>query len=650
MEITAPMAVASKWIDDFLQTLQSPTQRTLFKRDAESFLSALVKSYCEQKSIEKAKGDVSYCPKNCKVKVPFQPTERVSRSAAYQALVAEAADVTLPMSKTVTDLYLRCRILNYEDRKLELIEFFAKTLSRFAELIIVECGLSNDAYDKFDLVADTLFHKFTHFAQALGTNLKQFAEIFRAVNQCGRPPKTITALMNEYFPNREKEPESTGQPKDANEPNEHLTTMTITQTTTPPENPYKTPQTTTTPAATNETSHKTSTTTPRSTAALALKGAFITAAELKSLKDTLAHVDTNNPDDIANVTNLLNRFYGTMDSPNPSLNPVSLFLDTASRSSISSIAEDTYDSLEPAPLYAMESFCKRISSVDTIRTHQVHYERPFPRTIQLAGSDKNPHYYSQRNFPHPPHSIATHTAVRKLFDAVNNCFFLPKKLYIQQDTYNDREQALMKVTLQQGLEETAEQTATTLFNADLTDDGSKLWGASIDQKISRLDEESKKRLQSFEDRLEENTNKRLKRIEELIANISKPTDASTSGPSKGRGGPPRGAQQKKSNQPRHHPHSSNNRSWNRNGQGGGRGRGPGRNHTAQKTVTFNMARNQIRQEDSLTTTQQPVPPRPESPEVIFLDNGQDSTDDGWIRYREPSDSVPPSSLNGGWGR
>ena len=117
MEINFPLATANKHIDDFLQTLQSPTQRVTFKRDTESFLTTFVKSYGEQKSIDKAKDDDAYCPMNSKVKVPFQPIEWVLKSAAYLALVAEATDITTRMSKEVGALYLQCRILNLKTER-----------------------------------------------------------------------------------------------------------------------------------------------------------------------------------------------------------------------------------------------------------------------------------------------------------------------------------------------------------------------------------------------------------------------------------------------------------------------------------------------------------------------------------------------------
>ena len=180
--------------------LQSRTERVAFKQDAVSFLSAFVKSYCEQKSIDKAKDDIAYCPTNCKVKVPFQPTEQVSKSVAHLALVAEVTNVTTRMSKEIGALYLRIRILNFEDRKAELIDFFARALSHFAALILTECGLTNDGYDKFDFVADVLFYKFTHFYQALNTNLTCFTEIFWNTNNCGHLAKPIESVMNIIFP------------------------------------------------------------------------------------------------------------------------------------------------------------------------------------------------------------------------------------------------------------------------------------------------------------------------------------------------------------------------------------------------------------------------------------------------------------------
>ncbi len=100
----------------------------------------------------------------------------------------------------------------------------------------------------------------------------------------------------------------------------------------------------------------------------------------------------------------------------------------------------------------------------------------------------------QQDFPTHNNSPLERLAIKKLFTVVNNCFFLPKKIYVTQDKYNEREQALMKVSLQQGMESTIEAMTTTLLQAALDPDSTKLMGASIDQKISWLDEESKRRL------------------------------------------------------------------------------------------------------------------------------------------------------------
>ena len=131
--------------------LQSPTQCIAFTENAESFLTAFVKSYCDQKSMDWTISDVAYCTKNCKVQVPFQSTEWVLKSVAYLAFVAEATNVTTKISQEIGALYLSSRILNFEDRKTELIKFFVRALSRFAELILIECRLTNDGYDKLIL-------------------------------------------------------------------------------------------------------------------------------------------------------------------------------------------------------------------------------------------------------------------------------------------------------------------------------------------------------------------------------------------------------------------------------------------------------------------------------------------------------------------
>lgn len=42
-------------------------------------------------------------------------------------------------------------------------------------------------------------------------------------------------------------------------------------------------------------------------------------------------------------------------------------------------------------------------------------------------------------------------------------------------------------------------------------------------------------------------------------------------------------------------------------------------------------------------------PQQETPEIITVDGGQDSTRDGWPPARQFSNDVPPLSLNDGWG-
>jgi hypothetical protein len=260
--------------------------------------------------------------------------------------------------------------------------------------------------------------------------------------------------------------------------------------------------------------------------------------------------------------------------------------------------------------------------------------------------------------------------MKKLFTVVNNCFFLPKKIYVTQDKYNEREQALMKVSLQQGMESTVEATSTALLQASLEPESTKLMGASIDSKISRLDEEAKRRLQSFEDKLEENTNKRLKRMEELLASLAANTPnlvantpnlaantptrpEPTTRPQtelqlKPHGGPPRGAQQKKTRGMETHKNSTSGRTWTRGGQASGRGRGRGRTPTPQRAVTFDMSRNQ-----SMDPPNHYSPPQQQTTtnqEIIVVDNEPDTSNDGWGRRRGTSNDMPPSSLNDGWKR
>jgi len=96
----------------------------------------------------------------------------------------------------------------------------------------------------------------------------------------------------------------------------------------------------------------------------------------------------------------------------------------------------------------------------------------------------------------------------------------------------------MKVSLQQGMAVTVEATTQALLRNNMEPEQTKLIGASINSKISKLTEDSKHHLQSFEDKLEESTTKCLKHFEDLIASLAnKPLEFA----SKNRGGATHGA-------------------------------------------------------------------------------------------------------------
>ena len=246
------------------------------------------------------------------------------------------------------------------------------------------------------------------------------------------------------------------------------------------------------------------------------------------------------------------------------------------------------------------------------------------------------------------------TCDQKLFNIVNNCFFLPKWIYVTQDKYNDRKQVLMKVSLQQGMTSTIEATTQALLWNDLEPEQNKLMGASIDskpnswvqaltQKFSNLTEESKRHLQSFEDKLEENTNKCLKRI--IIASLSnKPMELA----SKNREGPTRGAPPKKSRGTDNHQIPTINRLQNQEGQVGGRGHGRGLNQAPARALTFNMSRTQAI--DSLNHYFPQQQQNRTNQDVITINNEPESSTNGWEQRRSTSNNIPPSSLNDGLGR
>jgi hypothetical protein len=175
-------------------------------------------------------------------------------------------------------------------------------------------------------------------------------------------------------------------------------------------NPYATHTPTKPPPTTQNTTH-----TPSNSSNLS-KGQYIMANELKT---TLSSLEMD-ADGNFNMTTLLQRFYSPnpMDMDDPSFNPIFLFNNSISTSSISSV-DDTVDSMEQCPNDGKCSYCSMISFVDFIRTHPVNYVRPIHKTtetkpFQLSeSSTHSPRLDSQQDFPT--------LTIKKLFTVMNNC-------------------------------------------------------------------------------------------------------------------------------------------------------------------------------------------------------------------------------------
>ena len=180
-----------------------PDQQTAYRHHAVQFLRLFGEYYMESKMILKAQREGSaYRTRNCTVKLNFQPRDRIVERPAYLSLKSEISSFSDTCKQEGGQLYLRGLLINNDDRKLELTEMLCAALADFAALVLVQFDL-DEMYDRHDLVADMLLCHHTDLLSLLRLNLHYLLDRYKIKHKCGRPlstKKSGEALYNLLYP------------------------------------------------------------------------------------------------------------------------------------------------------------------------------------------------------------------------------------------------------------------------------------------------------------------------------------------------------------------------------------------------------------------------------------------------------------------
>lgn len=193
-----PLEAARDLANEFLQTLCFASQRSAYERRANEYIELFAEYYCESKNIIRMEKDRPRpSTKNCGCFFNFQPREGIKEIQAFKNLEGEANGLISTTLNSLGDLYLRGLKLNNGDRKQKLVEILATASADFAPFVLIECGLDSDI-EPHDLVADFLLlhHKELMENKTNRTNIRQFTNTYRKVNNCGHEPLSGNKLFS----------------------------------------------------------------------------------------------------------------------------------------------------------------------------------------------------------------------------------------------------------------------------------------------------------------------------------------------------------------------------------------------------------------------------------------------------------------------
>jgi len=227
-ERVQPLWAAQKYFDrHFVCSLQFKEQRSVFTELGGRYLMSFASFYNASKAILKASSDSAYCPPNCTVKWNFQPVKSIEEGAAYKALSTKVDAAIKQFRVQLGKHYVSGLQLNKTAHKNQLVKDMAQALPRWAELLLVEADASK--YDKHDLVADLLQ---AHWTEILSDkcSLAHFVEVYKQINNCGRPTTNWQFVHKQLFPDVPCTPaETRGSPKAPDTPTQLTPANSITQ-------------------------------------------------------------------------------------------------------------------------------------------------------------------------------------------------------------------------------------------------------------------------------------------------------------------------------------------------------------------------------------------------------------------------------------
>jgi hypothetical protein len=181
----SPMTAATAVLEGYLQLHLFVDQRTAINNYAAAPLQTYSCYYYKSKSILKVMEDATYCPKNCKVNINFQPLEIIVKSPAYVTLSDKMDDVSKRMNAEIGKLWIQGRVQNNNGLKSYLVRLFAKAIALFAKLFLVDVDV--EAFREHVLVAELLLRHHKDFLFHFNNiSLDEFIVIYKEVNATGR--------------------------------------------------------------------------------------------------------------------------------------------------------------------------------------------------------------------------------------------------------------------------------------------------------------------------------------------------------------------------------------------------------------------------------------------------------------------------------
>jgi hypothetical protein len=507
-------------VERFLQTLPFPDQQTAYRHHAVQFMRLFGEYYMESKTILKAQKEGSaFRTRNCTVKLNFQPRDQIVERPAYLSLKNEISSFSDTCKHEGGQLYLRGLILNNDDKKLELAETLCTALADFAALVLVQFDL-DEVYDRHDLVADLLLCHHTELLSILRLNLHYLLDRYKLKHKCGRPLSTktsATALYNLLYPSVAGTDAAASVTPASSTPSVNRVLRyppnSSNEETKEPEATLKSPATTDLPSP-----YRKATQVLQDAMAEALT-ALIAPAGSKSKAATVSN-DTNASSDSAARNNIesgatddeLIALMEQVELKNSRLKDCRNLVEIDSirnKSRLSIPAPSPPDADTPPAFQSPQESIQTVpadgsTAQTSITTASKAAETSTEKNAAPpAPIEKAPVQILTINHPviEEP-SVDTSAAVSNLWKALSHCFVQAPSAYLTQHSYNTAANKMSRLSSSKLKTDSANKTLEILAaegTPSLSDTAPRTVNASIDRKVKRATDDTKRKLQSSTD-------------------------------------------------------------------------------------------------------------------------------------------------------